>query len=169
MGRYWTTAPEKQELISQEPLQVSTEPGQQLELIPTRPLIQLYPQEILPPYDELHFHPPNQPQQLNQSQVPYPQHFNTSLYSSSVSPIHPLLNSFSTSALIQTPSSPPPHTPSFQMPTFQGNTATLINPYLTLLSQSQAPSTPSLTAPNPSSQQIYPNSLHTFQTSSSTL
>ena len=55
------------------------------------------------------------------------------------------------------------------MPTFQDNTATLRNPYLTLLSQSQAPSTRSLTALNPLSQHIYPNSLHTFQTSSSTL
>ena len=40
-----------------------------------------------------------------------------------------------------------------------------------LLSQSQAPSTPPLTAPNPSSQvqHIYPNSQHAFQSSSSTL
>ena len=118
LGRFLTTAPEKQELSSQQPLQVSTEPGQQLELIPATPSIQPYPQQmILPPCDELHFHPPNQPQQLNQSQVPYPQHFNTSLNSSSVSPSQPVLNPFLTSALIQTPSSPPPTTPSFQMPT----------------------------------------------------
>ena len=124
---------------------------------------------ILPPSDNLHFHSANQPQQLNQSQVPYPQHFNTSLNSSSVSPSQPVPNPFLTSAFIQTPSSPPPPTPSFQMPTSQDNTATLINSYLTLLSQSQAPSTPPLTAPNPSSQNIYPNSHHTFQSSSSTL
>ena len=169
LGRFLTTAPEKQELSNQQPLQVSTEPGQQLEIIPATPSIQRYPQQILPACDELHFYPPNQPQQLNQSQVPYPQHFNTSLNSSSVSPSQPVLNPFLTSALIQTPSSPPPPTPSFQMPTSQDNTATLINSYLTLLSQSQAPSTPPLTAPNPSSQHIYPNSHHTFQSSSSTL
>ena len=152
LGRFLTTASEKQELSSQQPLQVSTEPGQQLELIPATPSIQPYPQEmILPPSDNLHFHSANQPQQLNQSQVPYPQHFNTSLNSSSVSPSQPVLNPFLTSAFIQTPSSPPPPTPSFQMPTSQDNTATLINSYLTLLSQSQAPSTPPLTAPNPSS------------------
>ena len=98
------------------------------------------------------------PQQLNQSQLPYPQHFNTSLNSSSVSPSQPVLNPFLTSALIQTPSSPPPPTPSFQMPTSQDDTATLINSYLTLISQSQAPSAPPLIAPNPSSQHIYPNS-----------
>ena len=34
MGSFLTTAPEKQELSSQQPLQVSTEPPQQLELIP---------------------------------------------------------------------------------------------------------------------------------------
>ena len=97
LGRFLTTAPEKQELSSQQPLQVSTEPGQQLELIPATPSIQPYPQQmILPPCDELHFYPPNQPQQLNQSQVPYPQHFNTSLNSSSVSPSKPLLNQFLT-------------------------------------------------------------------------
>ena len=80
MGRFLTTAPEKQELSSQQSLQVSTEPGQQLELIPVRPSVQPYPQQmILPPCDELHIHPPNQPQQLSQSQVLYPQHFNTSL------------------------------------------------------------------------------------------
>ena len=169
MGRFLTTAPEKQELSSQQPLQVSTEPGQQFELIPVTPSVQPYPQQILRSCDELHFYPPNQPQQLNQSQVPYPQHFNTSLNSSSVSPSQPVLIQFLTSALIQTPSSPPPPTPSFQMPTSQDNTATLINSYLTLLSQSQAPSTPPLTAPNPSSQHIYPNSHHTFQSSSSTL
>ena len=170
LGRFLTTASEKQELSSQQPLQVSTEPGQQLELIPATSSIQPYPQQIiLPPCDELHFYPANQPQQLNQSQVPYPQHFNTSLNSSSVSPSQPVLNPFLTSAFIQTPSSPPPPTPSFQMPTSQDNTATLINSYLTLLSQSQAPSTPPLTAPNPSSQHIYPNSHHTFQSSSSTL
>ena len=78
LGRFLTTAPEKQELSSQQPLQVSTEPGQQLELIPATSLTQRYPQQmILPQCDELHFHPPNQPQQLNQSQVPHPQHFNT--------------------------------------------------------------------------------------------
>ena len=55
------------------------------------------------------------------------------------------------------------------MATSRDNTATLINFYLTLLSQSQTPSTPPLTAPNPSSQHIYPNSHHTFQSSSSTL
>ena len=170
LGRFFTTASEKQELSSQQPLQVSTEPGQQLELIPATPSIQPYPQQmILLPSDNLHFHSANQPQQLNQSQVPYHQHFNTSLNSSSVSPSQPVLNPFLTSAFIQTPSSPPPPTPSFQMPTSQDNTATLINSYLTLLSQSQAPSTPPLTAPNPSSQHIYPNSHHTFQSSSSTL
>ena len=125
LGRFLTTAPEKQELSSQQPLQVSTEPGQQLELISATPSIPPYPKQIiLPPCDELHFHPPNQPQQLNQSQVPYPQHFNISLNSSSVSPSQPVLNPFLTSALIQTPSSPPPPTPSFQMPTSQGNTVT---------------------------------------------
>ena len=55
------------------------------------------------------------------------------------------------------------------MPTSQDNTAILINSYLTLLSQSQAPSTPRLTPPNLSSQHSYPNSLHAFQSSSSTL
>ena len=54
------------------------------------------------------------------------------------------------------------------MPTSQDNTATLINSYLTLLSQSRAPSTPPLTAPNSSSQHMYPNSQHAFQSSSST-
>ena len=147
MGRFLTTAPERQELSSQQPLQASTVPGQQLELIQATPSIQPYPQQmILPSCDELHFHPPNQPQQLNQSQVPYPHHFNTSLNSS---PSQPVLNPFLTSAFIQTPSSPPPPTPSFQMPTSQDNTAILINSYLTLLSQSQAPSTPPLRAPNP--------------------
>ena len=157
MGRFLTTAPEKQELSSQQPLQVSTEPGQQFELIPVTPSVQPYPQQILRSCDELHFYPPNQPQQLNQSQAPYPQHFNTSVNSFSVSPIQPVLIQFLTSALIQTPSSPPPSTPSFQMPTSQDNTATLINSYLTL------------TAPDPSSQQIYSNSQHTFQSLSSTL
>ena len=38
-----------------------------------------------------------------------------------------------------------------------------------MYSQSQAPSAQRLTAPNPSSQHIYPNSQHTFQSSSSTL
>ena len=57
------------------------------------------------------------------------------------------------------------------MPTFQDNRAPLINSYLTLLSQSQALSTPPLTAPNSSSQvqYIYPNSQNDFQGSSSTL
>ena len=65
LGRFFTTAAEKQELSSQQPLQVSTEPGQQLELIPATPSIQSYPQQIiLPPCGEWHFHPPNQPQQL---------------------------------------------------------------------------------------------------------
>ena len=147
----------------------SIDTGQLLELIPATPSIQQYPQQmILPPRDEWHFHPPNQPQQLNQSQVPYPQHFNTSLSSCPVSRNQPVLNPFLTSALIQTPSSPPPSNPSFQMPTSQDNTATLINSYLTLLSQSQAPSTLPLTAPNSSSQHIYPNSQHAFQSSSST-
>ena len=137
LARFLTTAPEKQELSSQQPLQVSTEPGQQLELIPATSSIQPYPQQIiLPPCDELHFYPPNQPQQLNQSQVPYPQHFNTSLNSSSVSPSQPVLNPFLTSALIQAPSSPPPSTPSFQITTSQDNTPTLTNSFLTLLSQS---------------------------------
>ena len=171
--RFLTTVPEKQELNSQQLLQVSTEPVQQLELISATPTIQQYSQQmILPPCDELHFHPPNQPQQLNQSQVPYPQHFNTSLNSSSVSPNQSILNPFLTSVLIQTPSSPPPPTSSFQMPTSQDNTTTLINSYLTLLSQSQTPSTtPPLTVPNPSSQvqYIYSNSQHAFQSSSSTL
>ena len=172
LGRFLTTAPEKQELSSQQPLQVSIDPEQQLELISATPSIQPYPQQmILPPCDELHFHPPNQPQQLNQSQEPYPQHFNTSLNSSAVSPNQPILNPFLTSALIQPLSSPPPPTPSFQMPTSQDITATLINYYFALLSQSQALSTPPLTAPNPSSQvhHIYPNSQHAFQSSSSAL
>ena len=79
------TAPEKPELSSQQPLLVSTKPGQQLELILATPSIQPYPQQvILLSCDELHFHPPNQSQQLNQSQVRYPQHFNTSLNSFSV-------------------------------------------------------------------------------------
>ena len=61
--RFLTPAPEKQELNSKQPLQVSTEPGQHLELIPSTTSIQQYPQQIiLPPCDELHFHPPNQPQ-----------------------------------------------------------------------------------------------------------
>ena len=52
LGRFLTTAPEKQELSSQQPLQVSTEPGQQLELIPATPSIQPHPQQmILPPCD----------------------------------------------------------------------------------------------------------------------
>ena len=60
------------------------------------------------------------------------------------------------------------------MPTSQDNTATIvniINSYLTLLSQSQAPSTPLLIAPNSSSQvhHLYPNSQQAFQGSSSTL
>ena len=55
------------------------------------------------------------------------------------------------------------------MPTSQNNIATLINSYLTLLSQSQVLSTPPLTPPNPLSQRIYPNSQHAFQSSSSTL
>ena len=149
MGRFLTTAPEKQEFSSQQPLQISVEPGEQLELIPATPSIQQYPQHmILPPCDELYFHPPIQPQQLNQSQVSYPQHFNTSLNSSSVSPNQPALNPFLTSALIQIPSSPLPPTPSFQMSTSQDNTATLINSYLAWLSQSRVPSTPPLTAPN---------------------
>ena len=170
LGRSLTTATEKQELSSRQALQVSTEPRQQLELIPATPSIQQYPQQmILRPCYELHFHPPNHPQQLNQPQAPYPQHFYTSLNSSSVSPNQKVLNPFLTSALIQTPSSSPPHTPLFQMATSRDNTATLINFYLTLLSQSQTPSTPPLTAPNPSSQHIYPNSHHTFQSSSSTL
>ena len=156
LGRFLTTAPEKQDLRSQQPLQVSTEAGQQLELIPAIPSIQQYPQQmILPPCDQLHFHPPNPAQQLNHSQVPYHQYFHTPLSSSSVSPHQPVLNPFLTSALIQTPSSPPPPT------------ATLINSYLTLLSQ--APSTPPLTAPNPSPRHIYPNSQDAFQSSSSTL
>ena len=49
-GSFLTTAPENQELNSQQPLQVSTEPGQQL---------------------ELHFNPSDLSQQLNQSQLPY--------------------------------------------------------------------------------------------------
>ena len=111
------------------------------------------------------------PQQLNQSEEPYPQHFITSLNSSAVSANQPISNPFLTSALIQTPPSPPPPTPSFQMPTSQDNTATLRNSYLALLSQSQVPSTPPQTTPNPSSeiQHIYPNSQHAFQSSSSTL
>ena len=114
---------------------------------------------------------PNQPQQLNQSEEPYPQHFNTYLNSSAISPNQSILNPFLISALIETPPSPPPPKPSFQMPTSQDNTATLIISYLALLSQSQAPPTPPLTAPNPSSQvqHIYPNSQHAFQSSSSTL
>ena len=170
-------------------MQDSTEPGQQLELIPATPSIQPYPQQILLQCDELHFNPPNQPQQLNQSQVPYSQHFNTSLNSSSVSlrqpvlnpfficthsntivtPTKPVLNPFLTSVLIQTPSSHPPPTPSFQMPTSQDNIATLTYSYLTLLSQSQVLSTPPLTTPNPLSQRIYPNFQHAFQSSPSTL
>ena len=60
MGRFLTTAPQKQELSIQQPLQVSTEPGQQLELIPARSSVQPHPQQIiLAPCDELHFHPPN--------------------------------------------------------------------------------------------------------------
>ena len=61
--------------------------------------------------------------------------------------------------------------PLFQMPTFEDNPATLINSYLTSLSQSQEPSAPPLTAPYPSSQvqHIYPNSHHTFQSLSSIL
>ena len=55
------------------------------------------------------------------------------------------------------------------MPTSQDNTVTLINSYLKLLSKSQAPSTSPLTAPNPSSQHICPNSQHAFQSSSCTL
>ena len=68
---FLTAALEKQEYSSQQSLQVSTEPEHQLELIPVTPSIQQYLQQmILPPCDKLHFHPPNQPQQLNQSQVP---------------------------------------------------------------------------------------------------
>ena len=55
------------------------------------------------------------------------------------------------------------------MPSSQDNTATLVNSYLILLSKSQAPSTPPLTAPNSSPQHIYPNSQHAFQSSSFTL
>ena len=153
-------------------MQISTETGQQLELIAAAPSVKQYPQQmILPPCDKLHFHPPNQPQQLNQSKEPYPQHFNTSLNSSAVSPNEPILNPFLTSALIQTPSSSPPSTLSFQMPTSQENTTALINSYLALLSEFQASSTLPLTAPNPSSQvqHIYPNSQHASQSSSSTL
>ena len=126
---------------------------------------------ILPPSDELHFSPRNPPQQLNQSQESYTQHFNTSQNSSAESRNQPTLNPFLTSALIKTPSLPPPPTSSFQMPTSQDNAATSINSYLALLSQSQAPSTPPITAPNPSSQvqRIYPNSQHAFQSSSYTL
>ena len=110
LRRFLTKALQKQEVINQQPLQVSIQPGQQLELIPATPSIQQHPQQILlPPCDELHFLPPNQPQQLNQSKVPYPQHFSTSLNSSSVSPNQAILFPFLTSALIQTPSSPPPH------------------------------------------------------------
>ena len=172
LGRFLTTAPEKQELNRQHLLQVSTELGLQLELIPAIPSMQQYPQQIiLSPCDELHFHPPNQLQQLNQSQEPYPQHFNISLNSSAVSPNQPILNPFLASALIQTPPSPLLPTPSFQMRTSQDNTANLINSYLVLLSQSQAPSTPPQTTPNPSSQiqHIYPNFQHAFQSWSSTL
>ena len=112
LGRVLTTAKEKQELSRQQPLQVSTEPGQQFELIPATPSTQQYPQQMIsPPCDELYFHQPNQPQQLNQSRVPYPQDFNTPLNSSSVSPDQPALNPFLTSTLIQTPSSLPPSTP----------------------------------------------------------
>ena len=114
LGRFLTTAPEKQELSSRQPLQVRTKPRQQLQLIPVTPSIQPYPQQmILPPCDELRFHPPNQSKQLNQSQVPYPQHFNTSLNSSSASPSQPGLSPFLTYGLIQTPSSTLPPTPSF--------------------------------------------------------
>ena len=61
LARFLTTAPENQELSSQHPLQVCTEPGQQLKLIPATPTIQPYPQQmILPPCDEVHFHPPKQ-------------------------------------------------------------------------------------------------------------
>ena len=68
---FLTAALEKQEYSSQQSLQVSTEPEHQLELIPVTPSIQQYLQQmILPPCGKLHFHPPNQPQQLNQSQVP---------------------------------------------------------------------------------------------------
>ena len=81
-----TTAPEKQELSRQQQLQISAEPGQQLELIPATSSMQQYPQQmVLPPADELLFHPPNQ-LHLNQSQVPYPQNFKTSLNSSSAFP-----------------------------------------------------------------------------------
>ena len=85
LSRFLNTASEKPELSSQQPLQVSTKPGQQLDLILATPSIQPHPQQvILPSCDELHFHPPNKPQQLDQSQVRYPQHFNTSLNSFSV-------------------------------------------------------------------------------------
>ena len=73
MSSFLTTAPEKQELNSQRPLQVSTETGQQLKLIQATHSVQQYSQQmILPACNELHFHQPNQPQQLNQSQEPYP-------------------------------------------------------------------------------------------------
>ena len=67
LARFLNTAPEKQELSSQQPLQVSTEPGQQLELIPATPSIQPYPQQmILSPCDDLHFHQTKPaPQQLS--------------------------------------------------------------------------------------------------------
>ena len=55
LGRFY------QDLNSQQPFQVSTEPGEQLKLIPVAPSVQQCPQQmILPPSDELHFHPPNQ-------------------------------------------------------------------------------------------------------------
>ena len=60
MGRLLTAAPEKQGLSSQQPLQVSTKPGQQLDLIEATPSIQQYPQQmILPPCNELHFIQPS--------------------------------------------------------------------------------------------------------------
>ena len=112
LGRFLTTDPKKQELSSQQPLQVSAEPGQQLELIAATPSLQQHPQQmILTPWGELHFHPPNQLQKLNKSQLPYPQHFNTPFNSSSVSPNQPVLNQCLTFALIQTPSSPQRVTP----------------------------------------------------------
>ena len=52
LGRFLTTDPKKQELSSQQPLQVSAEPGQQLELIAATPSLQQHPQQmILTPWD----------------------------------------------------------------------------------------------------------------------
>ena len=59
-GSFLTTAPEKLELNTLQPFQVSSEPGQQLGLIPATPSIQRYRQQmILPTFDKLHFHPSN--------------------------------------------------------------------------------------------------------------